>query len=277
MQVLEDIRKGEKDPCEDLIALKRLIRNRLYQGSRSVEVYHKEMEMDLIRAQIGESEEDTLARFLHGINRECKMRKSASRNTYSGTSRWKGKEREKEKARREKSPKKGSKPLMAKKKSLLPPTPMAPSTSSIKRVMIVKDNGEVESESSIGEVSTSSEATCLNDDSYYEEDFLIMRRCLILENLSSMIIYGGCCVNITCERLVKKLALPTIVHPKSYRLQWISEKREFIVDKKVVVMFILGGYEDRVVCDVVPMEAIHLLLRRPWKSNKEVIHDRVTN
>ncbi|RDY11591.1 hypothetical protein CR513_03725, partial [Mucuna pruriens] len=42
-------------------------------------------------------------------------------------------------------------------------------------------------------------------------------------------------------------------------------------------MFTLGGYEDRVVYDMVPMEATHLLLRRPWQFDKKVIHDGVTN
>ncbi|RDX86166.1 hypothetical protein CR513_32534, partial [Mucuna pruriens] len=73
------------------------------------------------------------------------------------------------------------------------------------------------------------------------------------------------------------LALPTIVHPRQYRLQWLSEKGELLVDRKVKVMFTLRRYEDRVVCDVVPMEATHLLLRRPWQFDKKVIHDGVTN
>ncbi|RDX71212.1 hypothetical protein CR513_49475, partial [Mucuna pruriens] len=63
-QVLEDIKRGEKDSCEDWVALKRLMRNmdldnkfqRLYQGSRSVEEYHKKMKMDLMRVKIRENE-----------------------------------------------------------------------------------------------------------------------------------------------------------------------------------------------------------------------------
>lgn len=43
---------------------------RLYQGSRSVEEYHKEVEITLMRAQVEESQEATMARFFHGINRE---------------------------------------------------------------------------------------------------------------------------------------------------------------------------------------------------------------
>ncbi|RDY14385.1 hypothetical protein CR513_00552, partial [Mucuna pruriens] len=88
---------------------------------------------------------------------------------------------------------------------------------------------------------------------------------------------GGSCVNVASERLMKKLAPSTIVHPQPYRLQWLSEKWKLLLDRKVEVMFTLRGYEDRVVYDVVTMEATHLLLRRPWKFDKKVIHDRVTN
>ncbi|PKI50181.1 hypothetical protein CRG98_029425, partial [Punica granatum] len=42
----------------------------LRQGTRSMEDYHKEMEIALIRANIEEDEEATMARFLCGLNRE---------------------------------------------------------------------------------------------------------------------------------------------------------------------------------------------------------------
>jgi len=35
-----------------------------------VDEYYKEMEISLIRAQIEESQEATMARFLHGLNRD---------------------------------------------------------------------------------------------------------------------------------------------------------------------------------------------------------------
>ncbi|RDY05950.1 hypothetical protein CR513_10151, partial [Mucuna pruriens] len=92
-----------------------------------------------------------------------------------------------------------------------------------------------------------------------------------------MIIDRGSCVNVASERLVKKLALPTIVHPRPYRLQWLSEKGELLVEKHVKVTFILGGYEDKDVYGVVPMEATYLLLGKPWQFDKKVIHDGVTN
>ena len=42
--------------------------HRLSQGSLSVEEYYKEMEMTLVRANIEEKTEDTMAHFLSGLN-----------------------------------------------------------------------------------------------------------------------------------------------------------------------------------------------------------------
>ena len=46
----------------------------LTQGSRSVEDYYKEMEIAMIRANIEEDREATMARFLGGLNREIMVR-----------------------------------------------------------------------------------------------------------------------------------------------------------------------------------------------------------
>jgi hypothetical protein len=42
----------------------------LTQGSRSVEDYHKEMEVAMIRANVEEDREATMARFFSGLNRD---------------------------------------------------------------------------------------------------------------------------------------------------------------------------------------------------------------
>ena len=44
--------------------------HRLTQGSRSVEVYHKDMELCMARAFIEEDEEMTMALFLGGLNKD---------------------------------------------------------------------------------------------------------------------------------------------------------------------------------------------------------------
>ena len=41
--------------------------------------------------------------------------------------------------------------------------------------------------------------------------------------------------------------------------------------------FRISKYEDKVLCDVVPMQAGHLLLRRPSQFDRRVKHDGFTN
>jgi len=42
-------------------------------------------------------------------------------------------------------------------------------------------------------------------------------------------------------------------------------------------MFAIGKYQDEVLFDVVPIEVTHILLGRPWKYNRQVPHDGLTN
>jgi len=77
--------------------------------------------------------------------------------------------------------------------------------------------------------------------------------------------------------VVDKLGLPTISHAKPYKLQWLSEEGEIIVNKQVLIAFSIGKYKDEVLCDVVPMEATHILLGRPWKFDRKTLHDCLTN
>jgi len=71
-------------------------------------------------------------------------------------------------------------------------------------------------------------------------------RCLITNKLCSLIIDGGSCTNVASTRVVEKLALPTISHTKSYKLQWLSTKGEIMVSKQVLINFAIGKYKDEV-------------------------------
>jgi len=77
--------------------------------------------------------------------------------------------------------------------------------------------------------------------------------------------------------LVEKLNLQVVPHPKIYKLQWINEDGELIVDKQVKVKFSIGNYQDNVLYDVVPMEACHILLGRPCQFDKKTLHNGLTN
>jgi len=39
----------------------------------------------------------------------------------------------------------------------------------------------------------------------------------------------------------------------------------------------VGNYKDKVLCDVNPMEACHILLGRPWQFDKKTMHTGLTN
>jgi len=77
--------------------------------------------------------------------------------------------------------------------------------------------------------------------------------------------------------VVEKLGLSTISHAKPYKLQWLSEVGEIVVNKQVFITFSIGKYKDEVLCDVVPMEATHILLGRPRQFDRKVFHDGFTN
>ncbi|KAJ9180993.1 hypothetical protein P3X46_009170 [Hevea brasiliensis] len=102
-------------------------------------------------------------------------------------------------------------------------------------------------------------------------------RCTILSKVCNVIIDGGSCTNVTFTTLVKKLNLPTLVHPHPYKLQWLNDDGDVKVTKQVVVPFSIGKYKDEVACDIVPMNASHLLLGRPWQFDRRAVHDGFKN
>ena len=92
-----------------------------------------------------------------------------------------------------------------------------------------------------------------------------------------MIIDGGSCTNVASVLLVEKLQLPTLKHPRPYKLQWLNDSGEVRVQKQVLVSFSIGKYHDEVLCDVVPMYASHILLGRPWQFDRRANHDGFKN
>ena len=93
----------------------------------------------------------------------------------------------------------------------------------------------------------------------------------------SLIINSGSCTNVASTLLVDRLHLKTLKHEQPYKLQWLSECGEVKVTKRVLVSFPMGKYCDEVLCDVVPMQACHILLGRPWQFDKKVTHDGYHN
>ncbi|GJZ54739.1 putative nucleotidyltransferase, ribonuclease H [Tanacetum coccineum] len=102
--------------------------------------------------------------------------------------------------------------------------------------------------------------------------------CTIPGKVCTFICDFGSCDSLIAAKAVQKLGLKSENHPKPYKLQWLKKGGEVTVSKRVHVPFSVGNtYKDNVWCDVVPVDACHLLLGRPWEYDHDVTHNGRTN
>ncbi|KAI9174135.1 hypothetical protein LWI28_012455 [Acer negundo] len=102
--------------------------------------------------------------------------------------------------------------------------------------------------------------------------------CTILGKVCRFVIDGGSCENIVSVEAVRKLGVTTEKHPKPYRLAWLQKGGEVTVSQRALISFSMGtNYKDQMWCDVVDMDACHLLLGRPWQYDRKVYHDGFKN
>jgi len=163
-----------------------------------------------------------------------------------------------------------------------------------KRIIIFKDNREYTSESYGSEEDEEEEievevmeggllmirrllGSQLHALTQSQRDNIFHTRCYINGKLCFLIIDSESCTDVASSRLVSKLNLESKPHPRPYKLQCLSEDGELFVNKQVEVCLSMGQYTDKVLCDVVPMEASHILLGRPWQYDTRAIHDGFTN
>ncbi|CAA7046002.1 unnamed protein product [Microthlaspi erraticum] len=278
---------------------------RLTQGSKTVEEYFQEMEVMLLRANVVEDREATMSRFLGGLNREIQdivemqncvglesmlhkavlaetqlKRRAPTRN---GTD-----QRRPVYAR-------DSKPIFTpkseprgvpynqdkdKNKSSATPAPRARALKCFrcqgfghyanecrnKKIIFIRDNGEVESEEEalepdqepepkeyeavpvMGKLLVARRLLSAQVQTHKDEqrENLFHSPCLVQEKVCSLIIDGGSCTNVASEAMVEKLGLVTQKHPKPYQLQWINETGDMSVKEQVVVPLSIGSYEDEI-------------------------------
>ncbi|XP_024013377.1 uncharacterized protein LOC112087736 [Eutrema salsugineum] len=102
-------------------------------------------------------------------------------------------------------------------------------------------------------------------------------RCTIKGKVCNLLIDGGSCTNVASAHMVDKLGLERTKHPRPYKLRWLDDKVELKISDQVSIPFSIGRYQDQVICDVVPMQAGHLLLGRPSQFDRETKHDGRTN
>uniref|UniRef100_A0A2N9J2M7 Reverse transcriptase RNase H-like domain-containing protein n=1 Tax=Fagus sylvatica TaxID=28930 RepID=A0A2N9J2M7_FAGSY len=187
----------------------------LTQGSRSVEDYHKEMEVAMIRANVEEDREATMARFLSGLNRDIANVIELQHYVEIEDMVHMAMKVERQLKRK----------------------------GTARRVMIMRDNGEVMTESEDDSDGMPELVDASDDD--------------------------GVVYPVTGESLVARRALNTHI-----KVDDAEQQRENIFHTRCHVN---NKYLDEVLCDVVPMHAGHILLGRPWQYDRRVTHDGFKN
>ena len=86
--------------------------------------------------------------------------------------------------------------------------------------------------------------------------------------MCDLIIDGGSESNCVSQQLVSELGLATKPHPHPYKMKWLDNKASGSVSRQCLVRLALGKYTDDSLCDVLEMDACHLLLGRPWQYDR---------
>ena len=63
-------------------------------------------------------------------------------------------------------------------------------------------------------------------------------------------------------------------HSTPYKIGWVMKGVEISVKATSTFTFSIGkSYQSQVTCDVIDMDAIHMILGRPWQFDRKSIYD----
>jgi hypothetical protein len=106
---------------------------------------------------------------------------------------------------------------------------------------------------------------------------LFQTNCVIKERSCRFIIDGGSCNNLSSSDMVEKIALTTKPHPHPYYISWLNNSGKVKGTRLVRINFSISSYHDVVECNVMPMEACHILLGRLWQFDTNCLHHGRSN
>jgi hypothetical protein len=102
---------------------------------------------------------------------------------------------------------------------------------------------------------------------------LFRTTCKTKDRVCKVIIDSGSTDNLVSTEMVEKIELETTAHLTLYKVSWLQKGHQVTITQQCLVNFKIGGYRDEILCDVIPMDVCHVLLGRPWKYDRNVIHD----
>nr|GEX33621.1 RNA-directed DNA polymerase [Tanacetum cinerariifolium] len=121
-------------------------------------------------------------------------------------------------------------------------------------------------------------STTATQEENLQRESIFHTRCMIAQRVCTVIINRGSCINVVSQTFVTKLNLATQPHPSPYVIQWLNQGTGIRVSHRVLLSLrISKSYNDELWCDVVLMDACHVLFRRPWQFDRRAIHDVYQN
>lgn len=106
---------------------------------------------------------------------------------------------------------------------------------------------------------------------------IFQTKCKMQGRLCDLIIDGGSESKCVSQSLVTQLNLKTRPHPHPYKMKCLDSNTSGTVSKQCLVSLTLGTYINEVLCDVLEMDAFHLLLGRPWQYDRRTIYNGYTD
>jgi hypothetical protein len=96
-----------------------------------------------------------------------------------------------------------------------------------------------------------------------QRNSLFRTTCKTKDRVCKVIVNSGSIDNLVSTEMVENLELEIVDHPSPYKVSWLHKEHQVNVTKQCLVDIKIGGYNDKILCDVIPMDVCHLLLGRP--------------
>lgn len=114
-----------------------------------------------------------------------------------------------------------------------------------------------------------------------EEDIkqnnIFKTRCMVSQRISNIIIDNRSRESIISKIKIDKSQLPNQPHLSTYRIWWVKDVDEMKVIEQYRIPFFITKYKDQVMCDVVDIDASHLLSSHPWQFDFSTVHNGENN
>lgn len=106
---------------------------------------------------------------------------------------------------------------------------------------------------------------------------LFRTTCKCNGKVCKVVVDSGSIDIVVSTKMVDKLKLEKLPHETPYKVSWPNDDQSILVSEQAFIEFNIGGYKDKLLCDVLPMDCCHLLLGRPWHFDRHAIYDGINN